>query len=121
MLNMPELPEVETVRLQLKHKVIGKTIASVEVFHMKSVEHNRSFGKKLAHKTIADIDRVGKLMIFSFTDEDNLFLLAHLKMTGQFFFVGKKGETVGGGGFIRRPPPAPSPPGPPHPGSISFY
>jgi formamidopyrimidine-DNA glycosylase len=94
---MPELPEVETVRLQLKHKVVGKTIAVVEVFHMKTVAHDRSIGKKLAAKTIADIDRVGKLMIFSFKHEDNMFLLAHLKMTGQFFFVDKKGEVVGGG------------------------
>jgi formamidopyrimidine-DNA glycosylase len=94
---MPELPEVETVRLQLKHKILGKTIDSVEVFHMRTVEHNRSFGKKLKGKPFADIDRVGKLMIFSFKDENNLFLLAHLKMTGQFFFVDKKGEVAGGG------------------------
>ena len=94
---MPELPEVETVRLQLKHKVLGKNINSVEIFHMRTVEHNRSFGKKLKGKQFADIDRVGKLMIFSFKDENNLFLLAHLKMTGQFFFVDKKGEVAGGG------------------------
>jgi len=94
---MPELPEVETVRLQLKHKVLGKIIDSVEVFHMRTVEHNRYIGKKLKGKQIADIDRVGKLMIFSFVGEDNLFLLAHLKMTGQFFFVDKKGEVAGGG------------------------
>lgn len=94
---MPELPEVETVRLQLKHKILGKTIDSVEIFHMRTVEHNRSFGKKLKGKQFADIDRVGKLMIFSFKDENSLFLLAHLKMTGQFFFVDKKGEVAGGG------------------------
>lgn len=96
---MPELPEVETVRLQLKHKVLKKTIKSVEVFHMKTVAHDQSFGKKLAGKTISDIDRIGKLMIFSFKDESNLFLLAHLKMTGQFFFVDKSG-VVGGGHSI---------------------
>jgi formamidopyrimidine-DNA glycosylase len=94
---MPELPEVETVRLQLKHKILGKTIDSVEIFHMKTVEHNPTFAKKLTGKQIADIDRVGKLMILSFVGEDNLFLLAHLKMTGQFFFVDKKGDIVGGG------------------------
>lgn len=94
---MPELPEVETVRLQLKHKVLGKTIDSVEVFHQKTILHNRSLPKKLQSKKIADIDRIGKLMIFSFADEDNLFLLAHLKMTGQFFFVDKKGVISGGG------------------------
>ena len=94
---MPELPEVETVRLQLKHKVLKRTIDRVEVFHQKTVAHNRSIGKKLAGKTITDIDRVGKLMIFSFKGEDDLHLLAHLKMTGQFFFVDKKGQVVGGG------------------------
>ena len=94
---MPELPEVETVRLQLKHKVVGETIAKVEVFHRKSVDHSKTIEKTLRGKTIADIDRVGKLMIFSFVNEDNLFLLAHLKMTGQFFYVGSKGKVVGGG------------------------
>ncbi len=94
---MPELPEVETVRLQLKHKILKKTIESVEVFHMKTVEHNRTISKTLKGKTIADIDRIGKLMIFSFANEDNLFLLAHLKMTGQFFFIDTKGVVVGGG------------------------
>jgi formamidopyrimidine-DNA glycosylase len=94
---MPELPEVETVRLQLKHKILGKTIDSVDIFHMKTVEHNRTFAKKLTGKQIADIDRVGKLMILSFVGEDNLFLLAHLKMTGQFFFVDENGDIVGGG------------------------
>ena len=94
---MPELPEVETVRLQLKHRVLKKTIKSVEIFHMRTVEHNRSFSKKLIGKEIMDIDRIGKLMIFSFAGEDNMFILAHLKMTGQFFYVDAKGDVAGGG------------------------
>jgi formamidopyrimidine-DNA glycosylase len=94
---MPELPEVETVRLQLKHKVLGKTISRVEILHMKTVDHNRTISKKLNGKNIADIDRIGKLLIFSFTKESDLFLLAHLKMTGQFFYVDKKGTVSGGG------------------------
>ncbi len=36
-------------------------------------------------------------MIFSFFDEDDLFMLAHLKMTGQFFVVEPDGEVIGGG------------------------
>jgi formamidopyrimidine-DNA glycosylase len=94
---MPELPEVETVRLQLKYKVIGKTIDTVEVFHQKTVAHDKTFKTKLKGVTIEDIDRVGKLLIFSFKNKENLFLLAHLKMTGQFFFVDKKGVVIGGG------------------------
>ena len=94
---MPELPEVETVRLQLKYKVIGKTIKSIEVFHPKTVAHDDAIEATLKNKTILDIDRVGKLLIFSFKKQPDIFLLAHLKMTGQFFYVGEKGDVVGGG------------------------
>ena len=94
---MPELPEVETVRLQLRHKVVGKKIESVEVFHSKSVNHDDAIEDTLRGKTIADIDRIGKLMIFSFVGESDVFLLAHLKMTGQFFYTDASGEIAGGG------------------------
>ena len=95
--SMPELPEVETVRMQLHHKVVGKTISSVEVFHNKSVNHDETIEETLAGKIVADIDRVGKLMIFSFKNESDVFLLAHLKMTGQFFYVDTHGDVIGGG------------------------
>lgn len=94
---MPELPEVETVRLQLLNKIVGKTIDSVEVFHQKTVAFDETVEDRLLGKTISDIDRVGKLLIFSFKNEVDLFLLAHLKMTGQFFFVDKSGDVSGGG------------------------
>ena len=94
---MPELPEVETVRLQLRHKVVGKTIDSVEVFHAKTVAHDDTIEDRLHGKTINDIDRIGKLLIVSFKGENDLFLLAHLKMTGQFFYVDARGDLSGGG------------------------
>lgn len=93
---MPELPEVETVRLQLLYKIQGKTIKAAKIFHPKSVAHDAKFAKRVAGKTIAHIDRIGKLMIFEFVDEPNFFLLAHLKMTGQFFYRDQK-EISGGG------------------------
>lgn len=94
---MPELPEVETVRLQLMRKVIGKTIATTHIFHPKTVDHNPTFIKTLQGKTIAHVDRVGKLLIFSFAGEADLFLLAHLKMTGQFFYTDIHHQVTGGG------------------------
>lgn len=97
---MPELPEVETVRLQLLHKVQGKTIARVEVFHPKTVAHDRTIGGKLEGLTIAGIDRVGKLLIMYFADSLH-HLLAHLKMTGQFLYVDNSG--VSGGGHTLSP------------------
>jgi len=93
---MPELPEVETVRLQLLHHVVGKTIVGVEVFHSETVGHDATIEDTLVGKTIEHIDRVGKLMIISFVGESDIFLLAHLKMTGQFFFVDRTGVQGGG-------------------------
>ncbi len=94
---MPELPEVETVRLQLLNKIVGKTIKNVEVFNQKTTGSNPKFKKLLIGKKLATVDRIGKLMIFSFVREPNLFLLGHLKMTGQFFYVDKTGKVKGGG------------------------
>lgn len=93
---MPELPEVETVRLQLLHHIVGKTIAGVEVLHAKTVGHDEQIEDRLLGKTIEHIDRVGKLLIFSFVGEADTFLLAHLKMTGQFFYVDERVVTGGG-------------------------
>ncbi len=94
---MPELPEVETVRLQLLDKIVGKTIKGVEVFHSKSVGDDESIEDRLVGKKIEHVDRIGKLMIFSFAKEKDLFMLAHLKMTGQFFYVEDGKVTTGGG------------------------
>ena len=93
---MPELPEVETVRIQLQQALVGKTIHGVEVFHDKTVAYNEAIEAQLVGQTIAAVDRVGKLLIISFTGEADLFLLAHLKMTGQFLVVDADGVTGGG-------------------------
>jgi formamidopyrimidine-DNA glycosylase len=94
---MPELPEVETVRLQLLHRVVGKKIRAVTVYHQKTVAHDSTITDRLVGKTIAHIDRVGKLLIFTFNNEPELNLLVHLKMTGQFLYVDKEGVVDGGG------------------------
>ncbi len=93
---MPELPEVETVRLQLTRHVRGKTITKAKIYHPKTANFDTTFEQKLQKQTINQIERIGKLLIFSFTNQTDLFLLAHLKMTGQFFY--KDRENVVGGG-----------------------
>jgi len=100
---MPELPEVETVRLQLLHKLKGQTIARVTIHHSKAVAHNQEFSGQVQNKTIAHIDRIGKLLIFSFIGESDFFFLAHLKMTGQFLFLDRTGNLGGGGGHSLSP------------------
>ena len=93
---MPELPEVETVRIQLQ-AIIGKKLSQVIVYHPKTVAGDKKISAKLARKTVTGIERVGKLLIFHFGRKSDLFLLAHLKMTGQFFYIKRSGAISGGG------------------------
>ncbi len=63
---MPELPEVETIRLQLLEKIVGK---------------------KIDGKKITDVRRVAKILIIDFADGSSI--LIHLKLTGQLIFGAK--------------------------------
>jgi formamidopyrimidine-DNA glycosylase len=97
---MPELPEVETIRQDLRKKILNKKIVQVEVRHHKSVMHeNTKFVQALTGNAIKEIDRRGKLMIFRLK-HGGLDVLVHLKMTGQLIYekeVGKRVDLVAGG------------------------
>lgn len=97
---MPELPEVEAVRRSLLPHLIGKKIEKVEVLHKKTTRETNDFDKRLLGKTFQNIDRIGKLLIFSFEEMDDC-LLAHLKMTGQFFYIGADAKVGGGHSFSK--------------------
>lgn len=86
------------MRIQLLRQIQDKTIKRVTVNNQKTVMGDRHFAERLAGLRFRDIDRIGKMMIFSFAGKKDLFLLAHLKMTGQFLVTDKKGSVVGGGG-----------------------
>jgi hypothetical protein len=93
---MPELPEVETIRQDLRKKIIGKKIKNFETLYPKvAAGKPNETAVFLVGKTIAEIDRRGKLMIVRFKKNDEV-LLVHLKMTGQLIYVFKK--TIIGGG-----------------------
>lgn len=94
---MPELPEVETVRRQLRNKIIGKKITGIEVLSEKQADYNENYESKLTHLVFKEIDRIGKLLIFSFENQPDIFLLGHLKMTGQIIVVNSAGQSSGGG------------------------
>ena len=82
---MPELPEVETIRRDLKRYVLGKKIKQVTATHPKVVGGNiAAFCRALRGQHFTQIDRVGKLLIFSLAPGQ--FLLVHLKMTGQLIY-----------------------------------
>jgi formamidopyrimidine-DNA glycosylase len=95
---MPELPEVETIRRDLTKQVINKKIKKVIIKKSRLVKNpDNFFIKTLVGNKISKIDRIGKLIIFVM--KNNLYLLTHLKMTGQLIYIKKKSQTVGGHSF----------------------
>jgi formamidopyrimidine-DNA glycosylase len=93
---MPELPEVETIKNDLRKKILRKKITAVTVKLTRIVKNDpKTFKRTLNGNSIIDIDRVGKLMIAKLK-HGSRFLLMHLKMTGQLIYC--RGETVIAGG-----------------------
>ena len=82
---MPELPEVETVKESLKLKLIGKKIRNVNILWDNIIAYpsKEEFIKEIGDKTIIDIKRRGKFLMF---DLDKYYLLSHLRMEGKYFF-----------------------------------
>ena len=82
---MPELPEVEVVRLGLAAHVTGRTVATVEVSHPRSVRRHLAgeldFAARLAGRELRAARRRGKYLWLDLGAEEAL--LAHLGMSGQ--------------------------------------
>jgi len=85
---MPELPEVETVRLKLKTIVLNKKIVDVNILYGNIIEFPSSdeFKKQIINQTINDIKRLGKWLMFEL---DDYYLLSHLRMEGKYNFKNK--------------------------------
>lgn len=82
---MPELPEVETIKLQLEKEIEGKEIKDVRVNEPRLINLSVSrFQKVLVGLKIEKIGRRAKILIFELSKEYQLFI--HLKLTGQLFF-----------------------------------
>ena len=81
---MPELPEVEVLKLSLSRFINKATIKKVEILN-KNLRYkiSHSLVKKLKGKKILKITRRAKYIIIHF---ENFFLLLHLGMTGLIFF-----------------------------------
>lgn len=75
---MPELPEVEVVKIFLEDKLLNQTITSLEILNKKSFigDTNDVIGQKIVKFT-----RVGKQL--SVYLSNGKIMLVHLKMTGQ--------------------------------------
>lgn len=80
---MPELPEVETLRIQLVRLLPGLTIKDIQILNQRSFvgEKRLVLGKK-----VNDVRRFAKMLVIDFSLE--LSLVIHLKMTGQLIYNG---------------------------------
>jgi formamidopyrimidine-DNA glycosylase len=79
---MPELPEVETIRLALEPHVVGRRFERVEINDSRLVRPFEpvAVAAELEGERVAALDRRGKYLIVRF--ESGRVLLIHLRMTG---------------------------------------
>jgi formamidopyrimidine-DNA glycosylase len=86
---VPELPEVETVRLGLQRGVAGRTVADVFVGHPRAVRRHTAgaddFAGRLAGRTVLAARRRGKYLWLPLDSGDAL--TGHLGMSGQLLVV----------------------------------
>ncbi|OGH05191.1 MAG: DNA-formamidopyrimidine glycosylase [Candidatus Levybacteria bacterium RBG_16_35_11] len=86
---MPELPEVETLKLGLQKYLIGHKILGIEIRVSKIFQGDK---KEVIGAKVTGVKRVGKGLIIEL---NNQFCLAvHLKMTGQLVYSGKETKNV---------------------------
>jgi formamidopyrimidine-DNA glycosylase len=86
---VPELPEVETVRVGLERYVVGREIRCAQVLHPRAVRRDPAgpsgFEAAIAGRHLQAADRRGKYLWLSTADDQAL--LAHLGMSGQMLLT----------------------------------
>lgn len=93
---MPELPEVEMVRLGLARLLPGRVVAQVGSDTPKSFPNADALVRKeLVGAHVVAVDRRGKGLIINLST--GYSLIVHLKMTGQMVFRAADGERFGAG------------------------
>lgn len=92
---MPELPEVETLRIGLEKVLVSNVISDVEIKNKKIISGNGTkripnkekeleFITGITNKKIISVTRRAKNIIITLAD--NSIILVHLKMTGQMIY-----------------------------------
>ena len=84
---MPELPEVETIRRHLAPHLEGRVIERMEVLDPRWGEPAapEEIEGAVAGRRIESVERRGKYLIFEL--EDEVFLVMHLRMTGNLLLA----------------------------------
>ncbi len=79
---MPELPEVETIKRELKPNIIGKTIASIDVLSPKNFVGQKD---QAVNKKIVAVERFGKVLVIGLSNKK--YLSIHFKLSGQMLYT----------------------------------
>ena len=83
---MPELPEVEIVRLGLNNFITGRQIKSIDIDNPKSFPSDAILiDKHVLNANVISVKRRAKVLFINL--ETDYSLMIHLKMTGQLVFV----------------------------------
>lgn len=82
---MPELPEVETIRLGLEKYLVGDTIEDVEIRFPKLFSGDP---EEIKGSKVTRVRRFGKGLVIDFENKKSLTI--HVKMTGQLVYIGSK-------------------------------
>lgn len=88
---MPELPEVETIRRQLKPELLGRRIERLEVLDERWSRplEPRRLERAVSGRTIEGLERRGKYLLMALEGEKTLVM--HLRMTGNLLLVDSQG------------------------------
>jgi len=92
---MPELPEIETIKLQLQKVLIGQTSLKFEILNIKTI---RGDLKRIVGRKVEAIERLGKVLLIKFADDIRLGF--HFKMTGQLIYDPTSPKATLGAGRI---------------------
>lgn len=93
---MPELPEVEVLVRQLRPRLIGKQIQSIEVLRPRSIRPTDpdTLARTLRRATFVGLERRGKFLIFTLRRPgrrpSTFPLVGHLGMTGRMYVTPAK-------------------------------
>src|SRR4051812_11806506 len=86
---MPELPEVETIKLGLQKYLVGHTIKNIDV---KAPKIFQGDPKNIIGGQVKDIRRKGKGLIIDLSNGYSLAI--HIKLTGQLIYRDEKTKNV---------------------------
>lgn len=87
---MPELPEVESIKLTLAEKILGKTIVGAEIFWPPAAVSilGKDFTELVVDSVIEDIGRRGKYLLIHLNN--GLTMIIHFRMTGRLIYYSHK-------------------------------